>query len=183
VLWCLPNAFFGARSLARCNSVHSQGIIHRDVKPGNIFIDNKQDVKLGDFGLAVEGRLEPPAAPTVAMVAIPPVAPASEDSFASQGLSETNDLTSGVGTTLYRAPEQEVGHRYTQKVCRDARLVRSCREFTSVNELRLNCVSFVGRCICIGSRVLRNADDVCYRFGAGADVDELSTGLRFSSRF
>ena len=37
------------RALAYC---HSQGIAHRDVKPGNILIDRHKRVKLVDFGLA-----------------------------------------------------------------------------------------------------------------------------------
>ena len=32
--------------------IHKEGVIHRDIKPGNIFMDDKGNIKIGDFGIS-----------------------------------------------------------------------------------------------------------------------------------
>lgn len=34
------------------NYLHGSNIIHRDLKLGNLFLDSKMNIKIGDFGLA-----------------------------------------------------------------------------------------------------------------------------------
>jgi translation initiation factor 2-alpha kinase 4 len=37
--------------------IHTQGMIHRDLKPFNIFLDAQDHVKIGDFGLATTNMI------------------------------------------------------------------------------------------------------------------------------
>ncbi|CAH7665854.1 PEK/GCN2 protein kinase [Phakopsora pachyrhizi] len=74
----------------------SLNVIHRDLKPSNIFLDAKGDVRIGDFGLAVNQLgMDVEASANTAHV--------------------TTDLTSGVGTTLYIAPETLEGKHISLK--------------------------------------------------------------------
>ncbi|EDV25971.1 uncharacterized protein TRIADDRAFT_55607 [Trichoplax adhaerens] len=81
--------------------IHSQGLIHRDIKPHNIFFVNNADgqVMIGDFGLAT-------------------LTSDKEENVSTNKNLDINsdpDLTSGVGTTLYASPEQKSGSCYDSK--------------------------------------------------------------------
>ncbi|RMJ10807.1 hypothetical protein BHE90_009632 [Fusarium euwallaceae] len=51
--------FYSVQIAGAIKYMHSKGIIHRDLKMGNIFLDSRMNAKIGDFGLAallVTGR-------------------------------------------------------------------------------------------------------------------------------
>jgi serine/threonine-protein kinase len=72
-----------AAAAGALEAAHRAGVVHRDVKPGNVFLTSDGEVKVLDFGIA---------------------------SAAGEAALTTGDL---IGTAAYLAPERALGHRAT----------------------------------------------------------------------
>jgi eukaryotic-like serine/threonine-protein kinase len=73
-----------AQAAAALDAAHASGVVHRDVKPANLLLDNDNRVKVADFGVA-----------------------------SAVGLGSLTEAGTVVGTAGYLAPEQARGEKAT----------------------------------------------------------------------
>ena len=86
-------AAIGAQAARGLAHVHERGVVHRDLKPQNLLVSRRGEVKFCDFGIAQRDRL--PSADI-------PLAPARAE-------GPTSSENAAFGTPAYMSPEQILG--------------------------------------------------------------------------
>src|SRR5262249_13494666 len=80
---------------------HEHGILHRDIKPGNILLDAKGEPQLTDFGLARLVESESTITRTLEVLGTPSYMAPEQTAGNNTGLTPTTDVY-GLGAVLYQ---------------------------------------------------------------------------------
>ena len=95
-----PILDLATQTLGGLDAAHRHGLIHRDIKPGNLFVTGLGQLKILDFGLAKFSEAftdyDSPGTPTSA-----PLVPPLDNSLSCTGRA--------IGTAAYMSPEQACG--------------------------------------------------------------------------
>ena len=108
--------YLGIQLLGALKAAHEKGVIHRDVKPANVLLDDKGQARLCDFGIAMaSASTERHTKTGAALGSLPYMSPEQrqdarnvgpEADFYALGCTLYNALTCGSPVDLYLAPGQ-----------------------------------------------------------------------------
>ena len=103
------------KSLAR---IHENKIVHRDINPENIFIDNENSIKIGDFSSAKEilsSKLKRKINVNTNLILSQSMGNITEQEKQFQEEKDIDSDKENNGSTLYWSPEQEKGKLVNKK--------------------------------------------------------------------